>query len=87
MAGTLSPHIKENDPMKKALLSSLAILFLASGSIAVAQTSTDANPDPKILQVTVEYTKPGKGGAMHDKSESAFMAPWARRMWMPPLSA
>jgi len=60
--------------MKKALLSSLAILFLASGSIAVAQTSTDANPDPKILQVTVEYTKPGKGGAMHDKSESAFMA-------------
>jgi hypothetical protein len=28
---------------------------------------------PKYLQVTVEYTKPGKGGLAHDKTESAYV--------------
>ena len=28
---------------------------------------------PKYLQIIVEYTKPGKGGAAHDKTESAFV--------------
>jgi hypothetical protein len=28
---------------------------------------------PKYLQVIVEYTKPGKGGLAHDKTESAFV--------------
>jgi hypothetical protein len=28
---------------------------------------------PKYLQVTVEYTKPGKGGLAHDKTEGAFV--------------
>jgi hypothetical protein len=28
---------------------------------------------PKYIQVTVEYTKPGKGGMAHDKTEGAFV--------------
>ena len=28
---------------------------------------------PKYMQITVEYTKPGKGGLAHDKTESAFV--------------
>jgi hypothetical protein len=33
---------------------------------------------PKILQVTVEYLKPGKAGMPHDKTESAFVAAMTR---------
>jgi hypothetical protein len=43
-----------------------ACLLLAVGGSALAQAP------PKILVVQREFTKPGKGGAMHDKSESAF---------------
>jgi hypothetical protein len=32
-----------------------------------------AHAAPKYLQVTVEYTKPGKGGMAHDKTEGAFV--------------
>ena len=45
-------------------------LAVAAGSIAAAQ---DATP-PKVLQITREWLKPGKGGAAHDKSEAAFVA-------------
>ncbi len=29
---------------------------------------------PKVLQITREFIKPGKSGAIHDKSESKFVA-------------
>lgn len=47
-------------------------LAFASGSVAAAQ---DAAPTPpKVLQITREWVKPGKGGAIHDKSEAAFVS-------------
>jgi hypothetical protein len=42
--------------------------------MAIAQDQTA----PKYLQVTVEYTKPGKGGLAHDKTEGAFVQAMAK---------
>ena len=36
---------------------------------------------PKVLQVTREFTKPGKAGTVHDKAESAFVQAMARAKW------
>lgn len=60
-------------------------LFLAA-SLAVSGTTMAAAQDqptasmhpPKYIQVTVEYTKPGKGGAAHDKTEGAFVQQMAK---------
>ena len=49
-------------------------LAVAGSSVAVAQDQTTASVStPKYLQIIVEYTKPGKGGLAHDKTESAFV--------------
>lgn len=49
-------------------------LAVAGSSVAVAQDQTTASVStPKYLQIIVEYTKPGKGGQAHDKTESAFV--------------
>ncbi len=54
-------------------------LAVAGGSLATAQDqSAPAASAPKYLQVTVEYTKPGKGGMAHDKTESAFAQAMAK---------
>jgi len=54
-----------------ALALSLAV---AGGLPAAAQDATTPTAAPnKYLQVTVEYTKPGKGGLAHDKTEGAFV--------------
>jgi hypothetical protein len=46
---------------------------------AAAQDSTQPTASaPKYLQITVEYTKPGKGGMAHDKTESAFVQAMAK---------
>jgi len=51
-------------------------LSLAVSGITMAaaqdQPTTSMKP-PKYLQITVEYTKPGKGGLAHDKTEGAFV--------------
>jgi hypothetical protein len=46
-------------------------LAVAGGSVAAAQESASM---PKVLQITREFIKPYKGGAAHDKTESAFVA-------------
>lgn len=38
-------------------------------------------PPPKVLTVTREFVKPGKGGVMHDKAESAFVQAFSRAKW------
>jgi hypothetical protein len=58
----------------------LGLSLAAAGglpSAMQAQTMTGASA-PKYLQVNVEYTKPGKGGLAHDKSESAFVQVMAK---------
>ena len=50
-------------------------LAACTGLPAAAQDAAQPTAStPKYLQVTVEYTKPGRGGMAHDKTESAFVA-------------
>jgi hypothetical protein len=49
-------------------------LALGCSTFAAAQDAATTSSQPTVLQVTREYTKPYKGGAGHDKTESAFVA-------------
>ena len=49
-------------------------LAVAGSTLTAAQDASSTSTLPKILQFTIEYTKPYKGGAAHDKTESAFIA-------------
>jgi len=53
-------------------------LAAAGGSVAVSQETASL---PKILQITREFVKPGKAGALHDRSESNFVQALARAKW------
>src|SRR6202021_3974673 len=56
-----------------------ALTLAAGGSLyAVAQ---DMQGPPKVVEVTREFIKPGRSGAMHDKSESHFVAAMAAAKW------
>ena len=47
----------------------------------MAQEAPATTPPPKVLQVIREFVKPGKGGAAHEKGESAFVQAFARAKW------
>ena len=51
---------------------SLAVAASLPAAAQDASAATTAST-PKYLQVIVEYTKPGKGGMAHDKTEGAFV--------------
>jgi len=53
-------------------------LAVAASSFTAAQDNSSTSTLPKILQITVEYPKPYKGGAAHDKTESAFVVAQAK---------
>ena len=46
--------------------------------IAMAQ---ELSPPPKVLYIQREFTKPGKGGALHEKFESAFVQAMTQAKW------
>jgi hypothetical protein len=57
-------------------------LVLTCSCITAAQEKLQANPSiPRVLQITREFTKPGKAGLVHDASESAFVQAMARAKW------
>ena len=59
-----------------------ATLLSASLTLAVAQEAPEGTtPPPKVLVIDREFTKPGKSGAIHEKSESAFVQAFARAKW------
>jgi hypothetical protein len=53
-------------------------LAVAACSFTAAQDASSTSTLPKILAITVEYPKPYKGGAAHDKTESAFVLAQAK---------
>jgi hypothetical protein len=63
--------------------------FLLGLSLAVTCGCITAAPEmsqgsmsvPRVLQITREFTKPGKAGMVHDKAESAFVQAMARAKW------
>ena len=56
-------------------------LVLACCCITAAQEKSQANSIPKVLQITREYTKPGRAGNVHEAAESAFVQAAARAKW------
>jgi hypothetical protein len=70
--------------MKKFRSALLGLFLLATGaSFAFAQnnSSTSDEPQNKVLRITRELIKPGKSGALHDKSEAAFVQAMAHANW------
>jgi hypothetical protein len=61
----------------------LGATLLSTGlSLAAAQEAPEGTtPPPKILVIDREFLKPGKGGAAHEKTESAFVQAFARSKW------
>jgi hypothetical protein len=54
-------------------------LMLACSCMTVAQEKPLGNQS--VLQITREYTKPGKAGMAHDVTESSFVQAMARAKW------
>ena len=57
--------------MKLGPILCLTLTFAGIG-VAAAQDSGEMKP-PAVIQVNREWLKPGKSGAVHDKSEAAFV--------------
>jgi hypothetical protein len=55
-------------------------LFLLAGGLGVAAAQEMTGP-PKVFSVIREFVKPGKGGALHEKTESAFVQAMTRAKW------
>jgi hypothetical protein len=55
-------------------------LFLATLGTLFAGAQEMPGP-PKVLQITREFIKPGKAGAIHDRSESNFVTAMANAKW------
>ncbi len=64
--------------VRKLFFGCAALLPLAAALSPVlnAQNATEDGP-PKVLVIHREYLKPGKGGALHERSESAFVKAFA----------
>jgi hypothetical protein len=56
----------------------LGSCLLAGCAVAVAQ---EFPGPPKVLAVTREYTKPGRNGTPHEKTESAFVQAMVHAKW------
>ncbi|MGB8012401.1 MAG: hypothetical protein WCF68_12350 [Terriglobales bacterium] len=70
--------------MKKLTGSMLALAVLltaAISGIAFAQEKSSAPLPPKVLVITREYTKPGKSGSQHEKTESMFVQAMRNAKW------
>jgi hypothetical protein len=54
---------------------------LIAGSVPVLAQEPEGHMPPKVLAVTREWTKPGKNGLSHEKTESAFVQAMSRAKW------
>ncbi len=64
----------------KIMRPALFALSLAAGGSLFAAAQEMHHP-PKVLLIEREFLKPGKGGSLHDKSESHFVADMAAAKW------
>lgn len=67
--------------MKKFSPCLLAVSLALCGNAAFAQEQASTTQVPAILEVQRELIKPGKAGAIHDKSEAAFVQAFSRAKW------
>jgi hypothetical protein len=68
--------------MKKllGLSAGLCIVFIGVGAMRAQDSGATVGP-PKVLVIDREYTKPGKDGASHEKTESAFVNALTSAKW------
>jgi hypothetical protein len=62
-------------------LCAAAFAIAGVGSAAAQEQSPGTMSPPKILTIMREYVKPGKTGAVHDKTETAFVQAMAHAKW------
>jgi hypothetical protein len=69
--------------MNKFSRTLLAVSLGVSCSCVVGaqEKSMGSSSIPKVLTIAREYTKPGKSGMVHDKTESMFIQAMARAKW------
>ena len=54
--------------------------YLLIGGLGIAMAQ-EPMPPPKVLSIQREFLKPGRGGAPHEKTESAFVQAMTRAKW------
>lgn len=64
-----------------AIFAPVVLLAVGISGIAAGQDKPAVNMPPKVLTVIREYTKPGKSGTLHEKTESAFVQAMMRAKW------
>jgi hypothetical protein len=68
--------------MKRIAGAMLALFVLPIGiSVIAAAQEPMGHMPPKVLAVTREYTKPGKSGTAHEKTESGFVKAMMQAKW------
>jgi hypothetical protein len=64
-----------------ATLALAVLLPVGISGIAAAQDKSGPRMPPKVLVASREYTKPGKSGMQHDKTESLFVQAMMHAKW------
>ncbi|MGA2458430.1 MAG: hypothetical protein ABSF85_12750 [Terriglobales bacterium] len=64
-----------------AVLALVVLLTAGVSGIALGQDMPAGKMPPKVLTVFREYTKPGKAGTAHEKTESLFVEAMKRANW------
>jgi len=64
-----------------AMLALVVLLPVGMSRIAAGQEKSGAVMPPKVLAASREYTKPGKSGMQHDKTESLFVQAMMHAKW------
>jgi hypothetical protein len=69
--------------MKKVtgLFAALCLLFLGTSIASAQETAEPALTPPKVLVIQREFVKPGKTGAAHERTESAFVRAMTAAKW------
>ncbi len=64
-----------------AMLALVVLLTAGISGIALGQDKPAGKMPPKVLTVFREYTKPGKSGTAHEKTESLFIQAMKQANW------
>jgi hypothetical protein len=70
-----------NDMKKMTGLCAGMFLLYSGIGVLAAQGPADMQGPPKVLVIDREFTKPGKDGSLHEKSESAFVNALTAAKW------
>jgi len=67
--------------LARSILAVFVLLAVWRPAIVGAQDTSNSHMPPKVLVIGREYTKPGKAGLAHEKTESAFVQAMKRANW------